>query len=209
MFGSKNKEEKLPGPKELPQVVKDCLIKDFKEDADTPNFLQGVTRIKNAEEKSFFIRVFDPDEVQAKKFTVKNFDSLDGAPDLIFYEGWYKEKDKKNPGMCELVQKRKADFNIPLLTKEEIQAKVEALKQPGDSFFMYQSAGPASGGPLGRGAAIFELLPTPEGKKPRYRIYTSDVLDMQPVGERSKLWESDKPEDIASWAKQGHNKRFC
>lgn len=209
MFESKDKSEKLRGPREIPQVVKNCLIQDWKEDADTPNFLQAVIRKKEPDDKSFYIRIFDPDEAQAKKCTVNNYISLDAAPDLIFYEGFYTEKSKNTSPKCELVQKKKADFNIELLTKEQIQAKIEALREPGSSFFIYLSAGPGSGGPLGRGAAIIELLPTIPGKKPRYTIYTTDVLEMQPVGKGNKLWESDKPNDIANWAKQGHNKRFC
>ncbi len=31
---------------------------------------------------------------------------------------------------------------------------------------------------------------------------------MQPVGKGEKLWDSDKPKEIASWVAQGHHKRI-
>jgi hypothetical protein len=38
-------------------------------------------------------------------------------------------------------------------------------------------------------------------------VYPTDVIDMQPAGKGQKLFDSDKPKDIARWVKQGHNKR--
>lgn len=207
----KEKPEKLSGPKEIPDVVRECLIKEFKVDSEAPNFLQMVVRPKeiNNEHKSFYIRIFDPDEAQAKNFTVKDYTSLDEAPDLIYYEGYYEEKTKKSPGYCQLTEKKKAVFNIDLLSEAEILARIEALRDPGSSVFFYQAAGPASGGPLGRGAAIVELQPSVPGKKSRYTIYTANVIGMEPVGKGSKIWESNNTKEIAKWVAQGHRKRFC
>ena len=68
--------------------------------------------------------------------------------------------------------------------------------------------GANNGGPLGMGAAVIELNPNYPGKKQKkYIVYLADVIDMQPVGERSKLFDSDKPKSIGSWLKEGHHKR--
>ena len=199
------KAEKLPGPKEIPEVVRKYLINEMKVNVDAPNFLQSVVRKKSKEGKSFFIRIFDPDEAQAKNYPIHNYTSFDGAPDLVFFEGSFDEKSKA----VELVEKRKVNFDIPLLSQAEILAKIEALREPGSKTFFFSSAGPASGGPLGRGGTFIELQPSIPGKKPRYTMSTVNVVDMQPVGSATKLWESNKPKDIAQWAKDGHTKRFC
>jgi hypothetical protein len=69
--------------------------------------------------------------------------------------------------------------------------------------------GVKSGGPLGMGAAVVELNPNYPGKKQKkYIVYTADVLDMQPVGQGDKVFEIDKPKNIARWVKEAHHKRM-
>jgi hypothetical protein len=59
------------------------------------------------------------------------------------------------------------------------------------------------------GAAVIELNPNYPGKKQKkYIVYMADVIDMQPVGKGDKLFDSDKPKDIARWFKDGHHKRI-
>ena len=96
----------------------------------------------------------------------------------------------------------------PSLLIAEILQRIEALSEPGSQVFFYQARGPAVGGPLGRGAAVVELNPdylTKKGKK--YIIYTANVVGMEPVSKRQKLYDSNKPKDIAKWVKTAHHKR--
>jgi len=54
-----------------------------------------------------------------------------------------------------------------------------------------------------------ELNPNYPGKKQkRYNVYIADVVEMQPVGKGQKLWDSDKPKEIARWIKEAHHKRI-
>jgi hypothetical protein len=211
MFGNKNKENekwqvKLPSPCEIPSLVKSYMLNTYKVDVDAPNFLQAVLRPDGEKkDKSFDIRVFDPDEAMAIDYKIKDYTSLDTSPELIFYEGRYAEKLKT----CSLVEKRKPDFNIELLTEEKISADIESIKEPGNSVYFYTSSGPSSGGPLGRGAAIIELQPVQPGKKPRYKIYSSNVVEMKPVSKRVQVFESNNTCDLAKWVKSQHVKRFC
>ena len=95
--------------------------------------------------------------------------------------------------------------DVTIFTKEEIQQKVEALKEPGETIFFYLSASPAHGGPLDKGAAVVELNPHyPEKKQKKYILYTANVDDTQPVGKGMKLFDSDKPKEIANWIKERH-----
>jgi hypothetical protein len=58
------------------------------------------------------------------------------------------------------------------------------------------------------GAAIIELNANYPGKKEKkYNVYTTDVVDMQPVDKGPRAFDSDKPKDIARWVKNLHDKR--
>lgn len=95
--------------------------------------------------------------------------------------------------------------DITIFTKAEIQQKIEALSEPGDTVFFYLAGSPSSGGPLGRGAAVVELNPNYPGKKQKkYIVYTDDVDGTQLVGKKQKAFDSDKPKDIANWVKERH-----
>ena len=59
------------------------------------------------------------------------------------------------------------------------------------------------------GAAVIELNPNYPGKRQKkYIVYTVDVIEMQPVGRGDKLFDSDKPKNIARWVKDAHHKRM-
>ena len=92
-------------------------------------------------------------------------------------------------------------------TKQEIQARIEALKEPGSTVSCYLAGSSASGGPFGRGAVIIELNPNFPGKKQKkYNVYIVNVdgTQLQPKGE--VFFGSDKPKDLASWVKDRHYK---
>jgi len=108
-----------------------------------------------------------------------------------------------------LEEKKKVNFDTPIFTQAEIQQKIEALKEPGNTALFYMARGVKSGGPLGMGASVIELNPNYPGKKQKkYIVYTADVTDMQPAGKGDKAFESDKPKDIARWVKEAHHKRM-
>lgn len=201
----KPKVEKLSGPRPIPGLVEKHIIAEYKIDPELVRILKAVVRASPTEEDVFNIRVFDESETMARKVQVKNYTSLDEHPDLIIYEGRFDEKAKR----VELEEKKKISSDTTIFTEAEIQQKIEALKEPGSSVFFYMARGAAHGGPLGMGAAVVELNPSYlEKKGKRYNIYTADVVDMQPVGNGQKLFNSNKSKDIARWIKEAHHKRM-
>jgi hypothetical protein len=198
------KKEKLSGPKEIPGPVRNYLVAERKMDPDLVKLLKAVER-KSTTGATFNIRVFDDSEAIAKKVQVKDYTSLDECPDLIIYEGWFDEGAKQ----VKLEEKKKVNWDTTIFTQAEIQQKIEALKEPGNTVFFYTARGGQHGGPLGMGAAVIELNPNYPGKKQKkYIVYTADVIDMQPVGKGQKLFDSDKPKNIARWIKDAHHKRM-
>jgi len=206
LWKHKEGEQKLPPPRQIPQLVREHLVSQKKMDPDLPQALKAVVRKSPQGENRFDVRVFDPAQEQVKKITVRDYTSLNEHPTLILYEGWFDEKSKQ----VELEEKTKISYDVPLLSKAEIKQRIEALSKPGTTVFFYQARGPALGGPLGRGAAIIELNPNYEAgkKQKKYIISTADVDGMEPMGKGQKLWDSDKPEDIAKWVAEAHHKRM-
>jgi hypothetical protein len=206
---AKEETEKLSGPSPIPRLVQSYLVSKTKMDLSLAEILKAVTRKRSNGgvngEMAFDLRVFDDSEALATKVPVKDYTSLDESPDLIIYEGWYSEESKQ----VNLEEKKKVDFNTTIFTETEIQQKIETLKEPGSTVFFYMARGIAHGGPLGTGAAVIELNPNYPGKKEKkYILYLADVADMQPAGKGSKLFDSDKPKELASWVKERHHKRM-
>jgi hypothetical protein len=199
----KEKEGKLPGPKEIPGLVQNHLVAERKIDPDLVRILKAVVCGSPKGGKAFDIRIFDGSEAGVKKIQVKDYTSLDEHPDLIIYEGWFDETAKQ----VELEEK-KVIPDTTILTEAEIQQRIEALSEPGSTVFFYMARGPNTGGPLGMGCAVIELNPNYlEKKGKKYILYTADVIDMQPVGKGQKLFDSNKPKDVARWIKDAHHKR--
>lgn len=199
------KVEKLSGPRPIPGLVEKRLIADYKMDPDLVHIFKAVVRSSPKAEKAFDCRIFDESEAEAGGVKIKDYISLDGHPELILYEGWFDEGSKQ----VELIEKKRTSYDVPLFTEVEIQQKIEALSELGSTVFFYQARGPAVGGPLGQGAAIVELNPNyPAKKGEKYIIYTANVVGMEPVSNRQKLYDSNKPKEIAKWIKQAHQKRM-
>jgi hypothetical protein len=201
----KPKVERLPGPKPIPGLVGKRLVQDFRMDPDLVNMLKTVMRKSSKTERAFDCRIFDESEVEARRLQIKDYTALDEHPDLILYEGWFDEEAKR----VELEEKKKVSYDVPLLTETEIQQKIEALSEPDSTVFFYQARGPAVGGPLGRGAVIVGLNPDYSRKKgKKYIVSTANVIGMEPVVERNRLLDSDKPKELAKWIKEAHHKRM-
>ena len=200
---SAKEEGKLSGPKEIPGPVQNYLVAETKMDPDLVKLLRAVER-KSPTGATFNIRVFDESEAKARKVEVKDYTSLDACPDLILYEGWFDEGVKQ----VKLEERKKVNWDTPIFTQVEIQQKIESLKEPSSTVFFYTARGGKNGGPLGMGAAVIELNPNYPGKKEKkYNVYTTNIVDMQPVDKGQKAFDSDKPKDIAHWVKNIHDKR--
>jgi len=214
MFGKKKavmekpsqpKVEKLSGPRPISGLVSKHLIAEYRMEPDLAQILKAVARRSLKAEKALDCRIYDGSEAEASEVQIKDYTSLDGHPELILYEGWFDEGSKH----VELEERKRVSYDVPLFTEAEIQQKIEALSEPGSTVFFYQAMGPAVGGPLGRGAAIVELNPNYAAKKGRkYIIYTANVVGMEPVSKRQKLFDSNKPKEIAKWVKGSHHKRI-
>jgi hypothetical protein len=199
------KKEKLSGPKEIPGPVRNYLVAERKMDPDLVKLLKAVVRKSANKETAFNIRVFDESEGLAKKVQVKDYTFLDEYPDLVIYEGWFDEGSNQ----VKLEEKKRVSSDTTFFTEAEIRQKIERLREAGSTVFFYIGRGSAHGGPLGMGAAVIELNPNYPGKKQKkYNVYNADVVDMQPVDKGQKLFDSDKPKDIASWVKDAHHKRM-
>ena len=202
---SEKEEGKLAGPGNIPDLIQKHLVTEWKMNPDLVNLLKALLRRNPKGEKSFHVRIFDELDAKAKKVQVKDYTSLDERPDLIIYEGQFDEGTKQ----VKLEEKKKVIWDVPLSTQEEIQKKIEALREAGSSVFFYMARGVGAGGPLGMGAAIIELNPSyPEKKQKKYIVYSADVIDMQPVGKGQRLFDSDKTKEIARWTLEGHHKRM-
>jgi len=196
-------EGKLSGPREIPGPVQAHLVAEKKMDPDLVKLLKAV-ELKGASEDTPNIRIFDNSEATARKVQVKDYTSLDEAPGLVIYEGWFEGGSKQ----VKLEEKNKFDWNTPILTKEEIQQRIEGLKSKGETVFFYAARGGKSGGPLGMGAYVIEFNPDYPGKKEKkYNIYTTDVINMQPVGKGDKIFQLDESKKVAQWVKDAHHKR--
>lgn len=51
----------------------------------------------------------------------------------------------------------------------------------------------------GGGLAVVELNPQYPQKGKRYVMSTEELVDNKPSGKRRRLWDSDKPKDLAAW----------
>jgi len=202
---AKNKDTKLSGPKDIPEIVNNYITATQIIDTGTLRFLKAVVKSSESGEKFFDICIFDPADAEAREIKVHGYDTVKANPELIIAEGLYNESEKK----AELTVK-KAVPKITFYTADEIQKQIEGLKEPGSSVFFYANSGTGVGGPLGRGAAVIRLNAGSNGNKvKKYSVYGDSVIDMQPVKKEVKIYDSDKAAEIADWVSCMHKPRFC
>ena len=195
--------EKLPGPKQIPETVRKYVVNQQKKDPTLLASFKAVLRKRSNGESAFDIRLFDESEAIVKDVAVKDYTSLDEHLELIFYEGWF---DKKS-GQVELQEKRalKAKPEVPTLSEAEILQKIEGLAQPGSTVFFYLGGSPAYGGPFSRGAAVVERNPNyPVERQKKYLVYLANVDGLELVSKRKKMFDADRPKEIAKWVKERH-----
>ena len=199
----KEKVEKLPAPRPIPEPVQKYLISEYKLESTLAQIFKMVMRRRPEHEKEFDIRVFDESACLAKKVIVKDYTTLEAHPDLVLYEGTYSEVSKQ----VEMKQMNNPTIDTTLFSEAEILQKIEALEVPGDNVMFFMARGSANGGPLGKGCAIIELVAGNSNKK-EYDILVADVVGTQPVDKGQKLFHSNKPKKIAEWIKDAHHKRI-
>jgi hypothetical protein len=204
MFWKKKDASKLQGPKEVPEPIKKHFLAQKEIDPGSVPFLKAVYKGNENGAKNQAVRIFDPSDAEARKVAVKDFDTLNDNPAMVIAEGQYDDSTKK----VDIIIK-KALPSVKLLTLDEIQQQLEALKDPGASAFFFMAAGPAAGGPLGRGCSIVRVnAQNGEKKQKKYTIYGAGVIDMQPVKDELKIFDSDKANDIAKWLVEAQKQRF-
>jgi len=198
--GKEARAEKLPGPKGVPSLVGKYLIEKKEREPNWVWRLVAVERKSAKGEQAFDIRLFSGPEAVEKRIKVKDYTSLDAHPELIHYEGWYNKESKQ----VELEEKRVA-LKVTIFSQAEIRKKIEELSEPGSTVFFYLTASPASGGPLGRGAALVELNPKyPGPKQKKYCVYAVNVEGTELSSKRMKFFDSDNAKSISSYIKERH-----
>lgn len=204
---SKDKEQKgtkLSGPKVMPQLVTKYLESSRIVETAMIPFLKSVIRNNEAGNGRYDIRLFDPADAESRHINVLNYDTLTEKLELVIAEGWYDEATRK----VEL-EVKKAVPAVKLLNLDEITHQIEGLKEPGTSVFFFTNAGTGVGGPLGKGAALIKANTPVDGKKTKkYTVYGVNVIDMQPAQDGTRIFDSDKPAEIAKWVFDMHKPRI-
>ncbi len=91
MFGRKTSgEEKLSGPKEVPELVGRYMVLQMKKD---PNWVwksvKGVVRPVVGNKKAFYCRCFEDSQVAQAGLKIKDWTSMDTHPELVIWEGYF------------------------------------------------------------------------------------------------------------------------
>jgi len=86
---SKPKNKKLPGPKDMPDIVGGHLVTDYNQNPDRVWRLKAVVRQRQESKDAFDVRIFDDVETATKKIKVQDYTTLDEHPELILFEGWF------------------------------------------------------------------------------------------------------------------------
>lgn len=195
---------KLPGPREISEPVKKSLIASNRIDPDIIPFLKLLVKPDENQRGKYFARIFDPADAEARGVRVKDYLTLDDNPEMIIAEGTGDDSSK--------TAAMEVKISIPkpsLLTYEEILASIVSLKEPEQTIFFYMAAGAGSGGPLGRGAAVIKLNDTTKGKVKKYSVFGCHVVNMKPIANQLKMFDTNKAEEIARWVAAAQKPRFC
>ncbi len=85
----KEGEEKLSGPKEVPELVGRYMVLQMKKDPDWVwKSVKGVVR-QAGTKKAFYCRCVEDSQATQAGLKVKDWASLDTHPELIIWEGYF------------------------------------------------------------------------------------------------------------------------
>ena len=84
----------LSSPVVIPEPVAKYMVVNLKKEGEWVWWLKAVERPNATRKKIYDVRVFDPNEVSAKKAHIRDFNSLDAHPELIVFEGSYSRKTR-------------------------------------------------------------------------------------------------------------------
>ncbi|MFH1003321.1 MAG: hypothetical protein V1780_04175 [Chloroflexota bacterium] len=88
--------EKLPGPREIPEAIGRYLVTEKRQDPDWVWHLKAVLRKSPQNGKEAYdFRIFDAAKVAAQKIKVQDYNSLDGHPELVLFQGWFDRKSMR------------------------------------------------------------------------------------------------------------------
>lgn len=79
-------DEKLPGPKEIPEVVGRYMVVNLNKEPDYVWKLKSVCRKASSKQVSY-CRVYDESKAIGAGIKVKDWTSLDAKPELVIWEG--------------------------------------------------------------------------------------------------------------------------
>jgi hypothetical protein len=95
LFGKKDSEGRLPGPKDVPDAVGQQLVVTHKENPDWAWTLKSVMKPDGVGKNVFHVRVFSDSMAGAARVKIQDYTTLDAHPELVLYEGVYDKKSKK------------------------------------------------------------------------------------------------------------------
>jgi hypothetical protein len=89
LFGKKKEgEAKLPGPKDIPELIGRYMVVEMKQEPNYVWALKGVVKPAGGK-KDFYCRVFDTGSTAKANVNVKDWTSLDSHPELVLFEGYF------------------------------------------------------------------------------------------------------------------------
>ena len=81
--------KRLPGPKEISQLVASYLVTEAHMSPDLVWHLKAVTIPRSDKRNVIDVRVYASNETDRKGVKVINYHSLDDHPALVIFDGWY------------------------------------------------------------------------------------------------------------------------
>ena len=101
------KAEKLPGPKFIPDILSDYLVRRMAKESGWVRGLSVLMRPRAGGEKGFDVRIFAEHEAATSRAKIKDYTTLDEHPNLILYEGWFEDKGWPRSPKVEVTKKRR------------------------------------------------------------------------------------------------------
>jgi hypothetical protein len=183
-------------------MLNDHLIKKMGKETSWVRGLSMVTRPRSGGGKGLDVRIFAQYEASTSNARIKDYTTFEQYPQLLLFEGWFDKESKQ----VELEEKRVIP-KVTIYTEKEIKQKIEALNEKENKTHFFLASSPASGGPLGRGAALVELNPKyPAKGQKKYILSAVAVNETQPADKGMRMFDTDDAKQIARWIKERHFK---